>query len=185
LIISAAPRSQAGPPAQPAPSGGPGSPGGLPPWPPLVAHRPPVTAADSPPASAAMTTVAAAVPQQRFAADDTVDLPIYRALSSWFAESGRGMEWTTAADAGWQAAAAAATPGSAGITPSGMPIRAPGAQLIPGAVNDSLGSNIVEHRDPRRTAASMAAFARGVGASRTGRTTASTAGDASRARETS
>lgn len=43
--------------------------------------------------------------------------------------------WQTPADAGWQAAARAASPEPAGTTHSGLPVRRPGAQLVPGGVD--------------------------------------------------
>ncbi len=92
-------------------------------------------------------------------------MPIYRELASvWFTEPQDQREWQTAADDGWRAAAKAATPPNAGTTLSGIPRRIPGAQLVPGAAQVPQAPGVVEQRDPRRTAASMAAFVRGRGA---------------------
>ena len=40
--------------------------------------------------------------------------------------------WTSPADEGWQAAAAAAEPSSSGVTTAGLPKRVPKANLVPG-----------------------------------------------------
>jgi hypothetical protein len=43
--------------------------------------------------------------------------------------------WRTAADAGWQAAAAASDPSLGGITAAGLPKRTPKANLVPGTAS--------------------------------------------------
>ena len=43
-----------------------------------------------------------------------------------------GSTWTSPADEGWQAAAAAAEPSSSGVTTAGLPKRVPRANLVPG-----------------------------------------------------
>ncbi|MEG8181109.1 HAMP domain-containing protein [Nocardia terpenica] len=72
--------------------------------------------------------------------------PIYqRMVSEWLVEPATAADaaaedWTSEADAGWQAAAEASTPTSTGRTTGGLPIRRPGAQLVPGGLapsNDS------------------------------------------------
>lgn len=45
-----------------------------------------------------------------------------------------GVGWDTRADAGWQAAAAASEPSYQQVTAAGLPVRAPMANLVPGAV---------------------------------------------------
>ncbi|SDG56517.1 Signal transduction histidine kinase [Sinosporangium album] len=45
---------------------------------------------------------------------------------------GSGETWETAADAGWQAAAAASRPTMGGVTAAGLPKRTPKANLVPG-----------------------------------------------------
>jgi hypothetical protein len=97
--------------------------------------------------------------------EDTSEIPIFRAVSSrWFAASAEAEQWqATVADDGWRAAAAEARPPTAGSTRSGMPRRIPGAQLVPGAAQPTAGQQVRPHRDPRRTAAGMAAFVRGRG----------------------
>ncbi|WP_330184877.1 sensor histidine kinase [Nocardia sp. NBC_01503] len=66
--------------------------------------------------------------------------PIYqRMVSEWLVEPAGGgqdssAEWSSTSDAGWAAAEEAATPTSDSRTQGGLPIRRPGAQLVPGAV---------------------------------------------------
>ena len=66
--------------------------------------------------------------------------PIYqRMVSEWLVEPATTQEqpsqnWTTPADSGWLAAEDAATPSSDSRTANGLPIRRPGAQLVPGGV---------------------------------------------------
>jgi Nitrate and nitrite sensing/HAMP domain len=45
--------------------------------------------------------------------------------------------WTSAADEGWRAAAAASAPTSGGVTSAGLPKRVPKANLVPGTVADA------------------------------------------------
>ncbi|MEU0539474.1 ATP-binding protein [Nocardia sp. NPDC005978] len=66
--------------------------------------------------------------------------PIYqRMVSEWLVEPAAGgqspmsTEWSSNADAGWAAAEEAANPTSSSKTQGGLPIRRPGAQLVPGA----------------------------------------------------
>ncbi|MCU1641898.1 MAG: putative histidine kinase [Nocardia sp.] len=81
-------------------------------------------------------------PAQRPAGDAVMSgSPIYqRMVSEWLVEpaSGGGQddsaEWSSTSDAGWAAAAEAANPTSSSTTQGGLPIRRPGAQLVPGAV---------------------------------------------------
>ncbi|WP_029900003.1 sensor histidine kinase [Nocardia brasiliensis] len=65
--------------------------------------------------------------------------PIYqRMVSEWLVEpaSSQGAEttWTSPADAGWMAAEEATRPTPTGRTTGGLPIRTPGAQLVPGGL---------------------------------------------------
>jgi len=141
-----------------------------PPWPPLPHGRPSQPAVPTRAGRTALEEAARPGPGQCTAAEDTAEMPIYRELASlWFTEPQEQREWHTAADDGWRAAAKAATPPNAGTTPSGIPRRIPGAQLVPGAAQVPQAPNVVEQRDPRRTAASMAAFVRGRGAGHTHR----------------
>ncbi|MFI5714203.1 ATP-binding protein [Nocardia sp. NPDC051750] len=66
--------------------------------------------------------------------------PIYqRMVSEWLVEPASTQEqprqdWTSPADVGWLAAEDAATPSSDSRTANGLPIRRPGAQLVPGGL---------------------------------------------------
>jgi hypothetical protein len=78
-----------------------------------------------------------------------------------------GHRWATAADAGWQAAGDAADPVPAGRTAGGLPVRHPGAQLVPGGVNDAVAQAPAgDWRDPARVSASLAAYSRGLASGR-------------------
>lgn len=71
--------------------------------------------------------------------------------------------WGTAADAGWQAAAGATRPQPAGTTSGGLPVRRPGAQLVPGGVEPETNRvPATEWRDPVRAGAVAAAYSRGL-----------------------
>ncbi|MDA0635271.1 nitrate- and nitrite sensing domain-containing protein [Nonomuraea sp. MCN248] len=108
-------------------------------------------------------------------------LPIFAAVeSAWFRrppENGTSEDglapvpsgeqtWRTAADAGWQAAAAASDPSLGGVTSAGLPKRTPKANLVPG----SAGRPAVQQQaqDPRpalsaeRIRNRMAGFQQGV-----------------------
>nr|WP_067816460.1 HAMP domain-containing sensor histidine kinase [Nocardia inohanensis] len=66
------------------------------------------------------------------------DSPIFqRMVSEWLVEPAAGEPnesvWSSEADAGWAAAEEAANPQGGGRTQGGLPIRRPGAQLVPGA----------------------------------------------------
>ncbi|WP_280489454.1 sensor histidine kinase [Nocardia carnea] len=66
--------------------------------------------------------------------------PIYqRMVSEWLVEPAStqdepSRDWTSPADAGWLAAEDAAKPSSDSKTANGLPIRRPGAQLVPGGL---------------------------------------------------
>ncbi|WP_054816148.1 ATP-binding protein [Nocardia arizonensis] len=70
--------------------------------------------------------------------------PIYqRMVSEWLVEPSSSSPedaeevtpWTSPADAGWAAAAEASNPTTSGRTSGGLPIRQPGAQLVPGGLS--------------------------------------------------
>ena len=69
----------------------------------------------------------------------------------------------SAADQGWEAAAAASSPATGGTTPAGLPKRVPRANLVPGSVG---GGDDSEVAPPARSADTvrnrMASFQRGV-----------------------
>ncbi|WP_246023614.1 ATP-binding protein [Nocardia yunnanensis] len=82
--------------------------------------------------------------------------PIYqRMVSEWLVEPAdagdqSGTAWSSNSDAGWAAAEEAATPNTSSRTQGGLPIRRPGAQLVPGAVaqeDDGSGRNPDEIRN--------------------------------------
>jgi signal transduction histidine kinase len=69
-------------------------------------------------------------------------LPIYDAVESdWFSIHGKrtdsaavaGAGWGAAADSGWDAAKTVLAPASSGVATSGLPVRTPRANLVPGA----------------------------------------------------
>jgi len=72
-------------------------------------------------------------------------LPIYEAVESdWFSSrrkpsGGAAAEggWQAPADGGWHAAKTVLTPASSGVTTAGLPVRAPRANLVPGAIGGS------------------------------------------------
>jgi hypothetical protein len=96
------------------------------------------------------------------AADDDFDSPIFRSMrSAWLSSGGQAQPWTTSeVEAGWEVAekaVEAATPEA--LTPSGLPMRRPGAQLVPGGVTKH-GTSVA--RDPEAIRARLAAHAAGV-----------------------
>jgi signal transduction histidine kinase len=73
-----------------------------------------------------------------------VNLPIYDAVErDWFSGgrqvvmAGHGVDWSSPADDGWRAAEIANAPAADGTTRSGLPKRAPGANLVPGTAGAS------------------------------------------------
>jgi hypothetical protein len=68
--------------------------------------------------------------------------------------------WRTAADEGWQAAAAAAEHSIDVTTGAGLPKRTPMAQLVPGGVDR--GGNSVQRRTPEGVRGLLSAYHRGV-----------------------
>jgi signal transduction histidine kinase len=75
--------------------------------------------------------------------------------------------WQTPADAGWQAAAHAAAPQPAGTTHNGLPVRRPGAQLVPGgptppAATSGTRAPADDWRDPVKVSEVAAAYSRGL-----------------------
>jgi signal transduction histidine kinase len=84
-------------------------------------------------------------------------------------QRGEATSWHTSADEGWQAAARAAMPQPAGTTYSGLPVRQPGAQLVPGGVDDPTVTEPVpadDWRDPVQVSAVAAAYSRGLSTGR-------------------
>ncbi|MEU1984109.1 ATP-binding protein [Nocardia sp. NPDC019395] len=95
--------------------------------------------------------------------------PIYqRMVSEWLVEPASTQEqprqdWTSPADHGWLAAEDAATPSSDSRTANGLPIRRPGAQLVPG------GLAPVEDEAPRNPAEIRSNLTRHLSGVRSGR----------------
>jgi hypothetical protein len=95
--------------------------------------------------------------------------PIYqRMVSEWLVEPATTQdqprqEWTTPADIGWLAAEDAAKPSSDSKTANGLPIRRPGAQLVPG------GLTPVEDEAPRDPAEIRSNLTRHLSGVRSGR----------------
>ncbi|MER7009401.1 nitrate- and nitrite sensing domain-containing protein [Dactylosporangium sp. NPDC000555] len=107
--------------------------------------------------------------------DDAIELPIFQSINGWFQTetppdletSSEASNWESGADAGWQAAAAAATPEVSSTTAAGLPVRAAGRHLVPGAAEPAARPGVpvqpsTPKRDPSRVAAAMSAYARGV-----------------------
>ncbi|MFI5908961.1 nitrate- and nitrite sensing domain-containing protein [Dactylosporangium sp. NPDC051541] len=161
------------PPVQPAPHAQPAPPGpGM--WPPLPEPEVPAILAS--------------------AEDDAMELPIFKSVSGWFhvdtppelqaeapvsaqpamatvaaaAAAPEPKNWESSADAGWRTAAEAATPQVSSTTAAGLPVRAAGRHLVPGAAEPTQqqpGRQVetgTPKRDPSRVAAAMSAYARGV-----------------------
>jgi signal transduction histidine kinase len=133
--------------------------------PPARSHQPP--ARSQPPA-------ADATPDPEADPAETGRLPIYEAVESgWFGnrreQSGDtpAVEGSGASpvDRGWRAAETVMTPSSGGVTTSGLPVRVPRANLVPGAISGSPAAPAA----PRSATAArdrLAGFQRGAGQGR-------------------
>ena len=120
----------------------------------------------------------ALAPSQVGPAQDPADgrrLPIYEAVESDWFSSGRMPSGGAAADAdgraatadpGWHAARTVLAPASGGVTTAGLPVRAPRANLVPGAI----GRPRLDTSGPARSADAarnrLAGFQRGAGRGR-------------------
>jgi len=107
-------------------------------------------------------------------------LPIFESVESdWFrrgrhgtdrpARAGTGAasttsgDWTSPADAGWEAAEMAHAPVSGGITVAGLPKRVPQANLVPGGVGGGISpTSPAQTRSAAQTRERLANFQRGV-----------------------
>jgi signal transduction histidine kinase len=113
-------------------------------------------------------------------------LPIFESVESdWFrrgrhgadrpaARTGSGTvtaDWTSPADAGWEAAEVAHAPVSGGVTVAGLPKRVPQANLVPGGVSGTSAAPAAPARSASQTRDRLASFQRGV---REGRAAAQT-----------
>ena len=79
------------------------------------------------------------------------------AEAGWATEDHVG--WRSAADEGWRAAQAASEPETGGTTEMGLPKRVPMAQLVPGGVDTSSGT---DRRSPDSVRGLLSAYHRGV-----------------------
>lgn len=88
-------------------------------------------------------------------------------------EDRRKREWHSAADSGWQAAQRAAEIPVEEHTTSGLPRRAPGERLVPGAVRQPVTAEqrALRRRDPESIRANLSRHQQGV---RNGRASATT-----------
>jgi len=94
--------------------------------------------------------------------EDDRDAPIFRSLrSAWLSAGGEAMPWTTSeVEAGWVVAEKAVqAPPPQERTSSGLPVRRPGAHLVPGGVTKQARSVA---RDPEAIKSRLAAHAAGV-----------------------
>jgi signal transduction histidine kinase len=104
-------------------------------------------------------------------------LPIFESVESdWFrrgrhgadrpaARAGSGAvaaDWTSPADAGWEAAEVAHAPVSGGTTNVGLPKRVPKANLVPGGVGGTSPAPPAPARSAAQTRERLASFQRGV-----------------------
>ena len=132
------------------------------------------------------------------AAGEESRLPIFESLESdWFRRGRKGADrpagveaatapaaspvpsagWTSPADAGWQAAQAAAAPAAGGVTKSGLPKRVPRANLVPGTVSGEAPPPPAPVRSASVTRDRFASFQRGVREARAAAREADTSGD--------
>ena len=94
--------------------------------------------------------------------NDDDDTPIFRLMrSAWLSSGGAAQPWTSSeVEAGWEVAdRVTAPPAEPARTASGLPMRRPGAALVPGGVTKPAAR--VE-RDPEAVRARLAAHAAGV-----------------------
>jgi hypothetical protein len=111
-------------------------------------------------------------------------LPIFESVESdWFrrgrhgadhpaARTGSGAvtaDWTSPADAGWEAAEVAHAPVSGGTTGAGLPRRVPQANLVPGGVGATSPASPAPTRSAAQTRERLASFQRGVREARAAR----------------
>ncbi|MFE3700437.1 hypothetical protein ACFXO7_21480, partial [Nocardia tengchongensis] len=105
-----------------------------------------------------------AAPQTGLRPVEGAPTPIYqRMVSEWLVEPADGQQtgaaWSSSSDLGWAAAEDAANPTTTSRTEGGLPIRRPGAQLVPGAVaQEDDGSG----RDPEEIRNSLSRHLSGV-----------------------
>ncbi|MET8777795.1 ATP-binding protein [Nocardia sp. NPDC050713] len=126
--------------ALPAPAGEPAEPAQVDVWAETAVYEVPEPAAVANAAQATVTGLRPVNPES--------PTPIYqRMVSEWLVEpasagsENEGGAWSSPADVGWAAAAEASNPTTSGRTSGGLPIRQPGAQLVPGGLAPANESN--------------------------------------------
>jgi hypothetical protein len=83
----------------------------------------------------------------------------------WQPAAAEEESWQTAADRGWQAAQAASDPEVVALTEAGLPKRVPMAQLVPGGVEKATTN--ANRRSPEQVRGLLSAYHRGVQRGRT------------------
>ncbi|MCK0174466.1 ATP-binding protein [Mycolicibacterium sp. F2034L] len=119
--------------------------------------------------------VPASPPAPAVSANAGSDDAIYQSmLSEWLIDptelgSSTDLDWKTVWDHGWSAAAAADEAPVREVTDDGLPVRDPGARLVPGSGDDTPGevaSAAQPRRDPQAVRASISSHFGGVAAGR-------------------
>jgi signal transduction histidine kinase len=107
-------------------------------------------------------------PRPSYAASEPVEQPMpteVRRGSTDRATAGPSASWQTAADEGWQAAAAIAEQQEFSVTDTGLPKRVPMSQLVPGGIEKNATS--AQRRSPESVRGLLSAYHRGVQRGRT------------------
>lgn len=140
----------------------------------------PPAANGTPPAESNGTPPSTPEPQHHSSDTAGSDDAIYqKMLSEWLVDptelaNSEDLNWESVWDHGWSAAAAADEAPVTQHTDEGLPMRAPGARLVPGAANDPVasaaevdaGPGELPQRDPQAVRASMSSHFGGVHAGR-------------------
>jgi hypothetical protein len=112
--------------------------------------------------------------------DDGSDTPIFQSLhSAWLSAGNEDVSWgTSEIEVGWETAdKVAETPAEHQVSDSGLPVRRPGARLVPGGVTTR---PTAKTRDPEAIRARLAAHASGVSRGRAAASAAPHSSDGSR-----
>ena len=124
------------------------------------------------PVSVGAAVVDASVPQATEARRDEEPSLNGATKSSWLSSDEQDHTWTsTEVEAGWQRADTVAETHSESTSDAGLPVRQPGARLVPGSVSKPVGAG---GRDPEAIRARLSAHKAGV---RRGRTSSVSADD--------
>ncbi|MQY19113.1 sensor histidine kinase [Nocardia macrotermitis] len=147
------------------------------PWPsgefaPMVANTPtpePPSAPSWESEPADLWAQTATLPVQQPGTPAPAESPIYqRMVSEWLVEPSAneaGSAWSSPADAGWAAAEEASKPTMDHRTSGGLPIRNPGAQLVPGGLTPPAGTGAP---DPEEIRSNLSRHLSGVRSGRAG-----------------